>query len=470
MLPTIHVGMWKDKEVSILGIGRANLPLADYLLSAGARVTVLDRTPRERISAAALSLERRGARLRLGQGYLDALSGEVIFRTPGIPSDLPALVAAQRRGAFVSNEAELFMALCPAKIIGITGSDGKTTTATLTHRILKEEYGGAGVKVYLGGNIGVSLFPVLSEIRPCDLAVLELSSFQLEGIAPRVARACITNITENHLDHHGDLDAYIRAKTAILAGAVPILSGDDERTLALARTLPHPILFSTEHTAAWLYSAVPGAARCFVLLDDALCAVFPDGVVRRLLPLSCVRLRGRFNLRNILAASALCDGLAESASLLSAISTFDGVPHRMQSVRTLSGVRYINSSIDTTPARTAATLSAMDSPPIVICGGRGKGLSYAPLAAALSKMAKAAVFTGEDGKEMQAATAALDPGFPALYRTAFSDAVSAARALAQSGDTVLLSPAATAFDAFLNFEQRGRAFTEQVLGFASPEE
>ena len=243
MLPTIRVGMWKDREVSVVGIGRANLPLADYLLSEGARVTVHDRTPRASLSAAALSLERRGARLCLGEGYLDALSGEVIFRTPGIPSTHPALVAAQRRGACLSDEAELFMALCPAKILGITGSDGKTTTATLTHRILKEEYGGAGVSVFLGGNIGVSLFPVLPRIRPSDLVVMELSSFQLEGITPRVARACITNLTENHLDHHGDLDTYLRAKSAILSGAVPILSGDCARTRALARSLPRPLLF-----------------------------------------------------------------------------------------------------------------------------------------------------------------------------------------------------------------------------------
>ncbi len=470
MLPTIRVGMWKDREVSVVGIGRANLPLADYLLSEGARVTVHDRTPRASLSAAALSLERRGARLCLGEGYLDALSDEVIFRTPGIPSTHPALVAAQRRGALLSDEAELFMALCPAKILGITGSDGKTTTATLTHRILKEEYGGAGVSVYLGGNIGVSLFPVLPRIRPSDLVVMELSSFQLEGITPRVARACITNLTENHLDHHGDLDTYLRAKSAILSGAVPILSGDCARTRALARTLPRPLLFSSERTPSALFSEIPDAHRCFCVVDGALSSVSPDGVTRRLLPLDAVRLCGRFNLANILAACALCDGLVGGESLLSAVSTFDGVPHRMQTVRTLSGVRYINSSIDTTPTRTAATLSAMDVPPIVICGGRGKGLSYAPLASALLGMARAAVFTGEDGKAMQAALSSLDPDFPAIYRTAFSDAVNAARAIARAGDTVLLSPAATAFDAFLNYEQRGRAFTELVLGFPTPEE
>lgn len=458
MLPTVRIGMWKDRDVAILGVGRANLPLADYLLRAGARLTLYDRTPKKDAAASVQALARRGASLCFGEDYLQKLEGEVIFRTPGIPAHLPALREAVLRGAYLSDEAELFMALCPAKILAVTGSDGKTTTATLTHRILRQEYGDAGVKVYLGGNIGVSLFPVLPEIRATDLVVLELSSFQLEGITPKVHRACITNLTENHLDHHGSMDAYRAAKENLLKGSIPILSADDPATREIAARTARPVLFSATHTAEEVYRDFPDGARVFTAEGEDILSTSHDGTRRRLFKKELLHLSGVFHLQNLLASVALCDGFASLDALRTAVAAFHGVAHRMQTVACRHGVTYIDSSIDTTPTRTATTLTAISGMPIVICGGRGKGLSYVPLAEALAARAKAVVFTGEDGKKMQSELYKIAPTLPAFYRTAFADAVYMASTLAGEGDTVLLSPAATSYDAFRDYEERGRSF------------
>ena len=461
---------------AVVGLGISNLPLIDFLLDRGAYVTACDRKTRVALGETADRLEAKGVRLCLGETYLDDLDAQVIFRSPGLRPDLPAFAAAVSRGAILTSEMELFLELTPATVIGVTGSDGKTTTTTLTGLFLESECKRRGRgRVFVGGNIGEPLLPRVDEMTADDYAVAELSSFQLQTVRRSAERAAITNLSPNHLNWHTDLDEYIRAKTNLYRHAenqMLVVNAENERSVELLRD---------RRGRVTLFSSKKSTYREFLpLLGDGGGAVYArDGVIyhsdgREEVPklsVAEILLPGVHNLENYMTAIALTDGLVSSESILDVARRFTGVRHRLERVRVLDGVTYYNSSIDSSPTRTAAALSALSQKPIVICGGADKNLPFEPLADALCARAKAVVLTGETAVKIRRVLSdrpEVQSGILPVYENAdFRAAVELARSIAKSGDVVLLSPACTSFDAFRNFEERGDRFCEIVLGFLS---
>ena len=452
-----------DKEpVAVVGLGISNAPLVDFLLARGARVTVYDKKDRESFSGVASSLEERGVRLVFGEGYLN-VSEKVVFRSPGIRAD--AINAP--KDAYITSEMELFFELCPAKIYAITGSDGKTTTTTLTHLFLDAQRKRCGGKAYVGGNIGAPLLPLVDKMTANDVAVLELSSFQLMTMRYSPSAAAITNITPNHLNWHTDMDEYVAAKLNICGEATKkiVLNADNEITAAFCPENAHRVYFSS--TKKREEFAQNGAH--LVYIKDENITYFDGENEKTVLPVSDIKLPGRHNIENYMTAIALTYGEVDANVYRDVARTFGGVKHRLELVATVDGVKYYNSSIDSTPTRTAAALSALDEKPIVICGGADKNTDYAPLATLLCSRARAVVLNGETAKKIFAALENCpdfdEKALPVYLEADLRAATDRARAIAKAGDTVLLSPASTSFDQFKNFEERGNAFCEQVLSF-----
>lgn len=445
-----------EKEVALLGFGRSNVALLDALLSAGACVTVRDRATDCRLSRA--EWEARGVRFVLGDEWLSGLSESLIVRSPAVRPDLKEIRAALARGATLTSESELFCEACPATVLAVTGSDGKTTTATLAATLLRAAVAGTGARVYLGGNNGTPLFPRLPEMKEGDFAVPELSSFQLMGALRPPARAAITNISENHLNWHRGMDEYVAAKKNILGPDThAVLNADNAYTAAIAARHPHKTLFSATQTRMELLQEW-GEASTLTVEDGAIALD-----ERALLSLSDIRLPGRHNLENYMAALGLiAPYIRDTAALGPAARGFFGVAHRLEEVACVGGVRYIDSSIDSTPTRTAAALAALGRVSFLLCGGRGKGLSFAPLRAALPCRVGTLIVFGECRREL--ADACLGFGGRLLSARSMRDAVTLAAREARAGDTVLLSPACTSFDEFTNFEERGDCFRAVALG------
>ena len=457
---------WRGKRCTVIGLGVSNLPLIDFLLSHGFPLTARDRKEREQLGAVADELESKGVRLILGEDYLSDVTEELIFRTPGLRPDHPSLLRAREEGAVITTEMELFLSLTPALVIGITGSDGKTTTTTLTHRILEAERRlRGGGRIYVGGNIGTPLLPMVEEMTAEDIAVVELSSFQLFDMRISPDRAAVTNLTENHLDWHRDMEEYAEAKTNIFrhtGNRLLVLNAENETTRRMLRESRAPVtLFSS---ARELNDAL--GATAYVYEKNGFVTVRENGEEAPLLATSEIRLRGRHNLENYMTAIALTRGLASPEAIRTVAREFGGVSHRMETVCEREGITYINSSIDSTPARTAVTLAAMKEKPIVICGGYNKNLSFEPLAAALNEYARAVVLTGASAEEIGEALRASESRLPILTVADFENAVKQASGLARSGDVVLLSPACASFDAFCNYRERGDAFRNIVLSLS----
>lgn len=462
------------KRCDVLGMGVSNRPLVSALLEEGAIVCVHDRKSPKELGSEAEAFAARGVSFICGDSYLDKIEGEYLFRSPGIRPDLPEIQNAVARGAVLTSEIEEFLHRCPCPVIGITGSDGKTTTTTITYLLLQAEAERRNSRnaVWLGGNIGQPLFAKVKDIQPSHRVVLELSSFQLQTAERGVDCAVITNITPNHLNWHLDMDEYIAAKARIFKSPCRMLvtNRDDPICMALAADAEMPLtLFSLQKSS---YEAVtvgmPRGTRALFLREDAV--VFCDGDNEQtVLHTRAVRLPGLHNLANYMAAIGATWGKVGTDTIKEIAARFAGVPHRLEYVRELGGVAYYNSSIDSTPTRTAAALSALPKKPIVICGGRGKHISYAPLAQTLCARAKAVVLTGEMADEICAelgACPAFDAAHLPIYKeSAFADAVRCAHDIAKPGDIVLLSPACTSFDAFANFEARGERFRQIVQSF-----
>lgn len=455
----------KEKRIAVVGLGISNLPLLRFLSERGYKVTARDQKGKAAFSALLPEWEALGIKTILGEGYLDDLSEDVIFRSPGIRPDLPAFRAALARGAHLTSEMELFLELTPATVLGITGSDGKTTTTTITGKLLEAECRKKGRgKVFVGGNIGEPLLPYVEEMTEEDFAVLELSSFQLQSMKRSPHRSAITNLSPNHLNWHTGMEEYVAAKTNIYLHAPcerVVLNGENERTKALGKTLSLPCTyFSSKKTSPKEFSLRTGDRA--VYLKNGFLTLFDGKKERPLLEASRIRLPGIHNIENYMTALALTDGLVSRESAEEVADKFLGVRHRLELVRTLRGVAYYNSSIDSSPSRTSAALSALHTPPIVICGGYDKHIPFEPLAKALLQKAKAVVLTGATAEKIKAAleveSAACGKTIPVYFEPDFRAAVLRAHALAKPGDTVLLSPACASFDAFKNFEERGDTF------------
>ena len=441
---------FQDLPCAVLGFGRAGRAAAEWLLTRGARVTAYTETPITPTYAAEFSA--RGVQFRVGP-FPDVFEGVVLVRSPGLRPDYPAIRAALARGARLTSETELFLAHSPCRVIGVTGSDGKTTTTALIAAILTA----AGYTVWQGGNNGHPLLPHVCEMHADDIAVLELSSFQLMTCTRAPEVAVLTNLTPNHLNWHTDVDEYAAAKCRIFHGARRLVTNADcAATAAIAARAALPVTCFS-HGGAPL-----GDTRVFPR-GNAL--VLADATGERAIDcLDEFRLPGRHNLENLMAAVGAVHDLVPPEAIARAAREFRGVPHRLQYVDTVNGVKYYNSSIDTSPTRTAAALAGLGGAPLVIAGGQGKGISLTPLADALATHAKAVFLYGETAGEIERLLAGR---VSAVCHHRFADAFSAAADAAEEGDTVLLSPGCTAFDQFRDFEHRGEYFCALVAARAS---
>lgn len=451
-----YIEKLKDKSVCVIGIGVSNLPLIETLCAAGVAVTACDRRTVDEMGEEGLRLAQMSVKLRLGEGYLENLDFDVIFRTPGLMPFEEHLEAARQNGGAVTSEMEAFMSVCPCPIIAVTGSDGKTTTTTIISELLKA----AGYRVHLGGNIGHPLFSETPEIKESDFAVLELSSFQLHSMNCAPDIAVITNVSPNHLDKHKDFDDYIYAKSAIFLGQ----SAGDRLILNLGD--PH-----TPHYAALcggrneLFSRGE-AVKNGAYSDDSSVYFAKDGKAEKIMDIDEIRLPGVHNLENYLAAFAAVRGLVEPGICRQVAMDFAGVEHRLELVRELRGVTYINDSIGTSPTRTAAGLHALKVKPILIAGGYDKHLPFDGLGDEICRCCKAVFITGDTAEKIYSAV--INSRFYDARRLKvtviddFTEAVLAASKFAAEGDTVLLSPACAAFDRFKNFMERGKYFKELV--------
>ncbi len=443
----------KGKDVAVIGLGVSNRPLVEGLLDAGVRVLACDKRRREDFDGLIEGLERRGMTAVLGPDYLDHLDGaDVIFRTPGLRPDVPQIQKALAAGAELTSEMEAFLDLCPCRVIAVTGSDGKTTTTTIIAGLLKA----AGYRTFVGGNIGHPLLCQVDDMRPDDMVVLELSSFQLMTVRQSPSIAVVTNLAPNHLDVHRDMDEYVNAKRNIFAyqdsGDRLVLNADNEITAGFAKEARGAVtLFSRRKT-------VEGGA--YLRDKTVMCAGRP------VLTTDDILLPGLHNLENYMAAIAAVDGLVPDEVVREYARTFGGVAHRIELVRELDGVRYYNDSIASSPSRTIAGLRSFPEKVILIAGGYDKHIPYDVLGPEITAHVKALLLTGDTAEKIKAATLAA-PGYregqPDILDCAdLKDAVERARGLAMPGDVVILSPASASFDRFRNFEERGNFFKDLV--------
>lgn len=448
----------KGKRVAVIGIGVSNTPLIKTLLSAGISVTACDKNKREAFGPLADELESLGAELHLGDTYLEGLDQDVIFRSPGIRPDIPPFLAAIEKGSILTSEMEVFFQVCPCKIIAVTGSDGKTTTTTLISEMLK----GAGYTVHLGGNIGKPLLSEAGEMGQEDIAVLELSSFQLMTLQSSPNVAVFTNLSPNHLDIHKSMEEYTLAKENIFThqgqDGIAIFNQDNALTQEMSSRTPGKArLFSRQ-----------GPVENGVFVKDGTIVVAVDGQQRKLFSTDRILIPGEHNVENYLAAIAAVQGLVSDEVILHTAEHFPGVEHRIELVRNLKGVRYYNDSIASSPTRTIAGLRSFRQKVILIAGGYDKKIPFDTLGPEVHAHVKTLVLTGHTAEKIRQAVISY-PGYQdgqpeIVMEDDFRQAVLAARDKAQEGDIVILSPACASFDHFKNFAQRGEIFKEIVQG------
>lgn len=452
-----YVESIKNKRIAVIGIGVSNEPLIELLLDNGCHVTACDKRSMEEMGEEGRKLEAMGAELKLGEDYLEGLDQDIIFRTPGLMPFDPHLEAAKARGSLVTSEMEVFMSLCPCPIIAVTGSDGKTTTTTIISELLKA----AGHHVHLGGNIGHPLLCETGEIGEKDVTVLELSSFQLHSMHCCPDVAVITNLSPNHLDKHKDFQDYIDAKRAIFEQQTEV------HRLVLNRDDSHSEYYAAFAKAPISYFSDKGAVQNGAVCEDGIIYRVVAGQRRPVMEARDIKLPGEHNLLNYLAAFAATEGWVSDQVCAQVAKTFAGVEHRLEQVRVLRGVTYINDSIGTSPTRTSAGLHALKTKPIVIAGGYDKHLPFDGLGDELCLLSKRVFLTGATAQRIKEAILAskyyAQSQLEVTVIDDFREAVLAAAASAGEGDIVLLSPACAAFDKFKNFMERGKTFKKIVM-------
>ena len=447
----------KNRSIAVIGIGVSNTPWIELLLQNGCDVTACDQRSLEQMGEEGELLLSLGAKLKLGKDYLENLDQDIIFRTPGLLPFDEHLEAARTRGSIVTSEMELFFSLCPCKIIAVTGSDGKTTTTTIISELLKAQ----GYTVHLGGNIGKPLLCELPHMRAEDIVVLELSSFQLHSMVCRPDVSVITNLTPNHLDKHKDFQDYIDAKRSVFERQNP----DD--LLVLNLNDEHSAYYASFAKSRIHYFSATDKVNSGTVCENGVIYRVLDGTRREIMRSDEIRIPGAHNVLNYLAAFAATDGLVSEDVCRSVAMNFGGVEHRLEQVRVLNGVTYINDSIASSPTRTIAGLRAMKTKPIVIAGGYDKHIPFDPLGDELCLRAKHVILCGATADKIREAIVSSSkyPGCGLTFETTddFADAVHKAAAEAKEGDIVLLSPACAAFDRFKNFAERGKTFKKLVM-------
>ena len=446
----------KDKKVAFIGIGVSHTDVIRQFAEKGISTEARDKTDREKLGETAELLEKSGAVLKLGEGYLDDIDADIVFRTPGMNWWNPTLCELRREGKAVTSEMEVFFDLCPCKKYAVTGSDGKTTTTTLISEFLAAE----GKTVHKGGNIGRALLPIIEEIKDEDRAVVELSSFQLISMRTSPDVAVVTNVAPNHLDVHKDMEEYIEAKRNVLrhqnAFSVAVLNADNVITKSMAELVRGEL--------RWFSHLNPVQNGSFLREDGMLC-YSEHGKVTELFHRSEIKIPGLHNVENYLTAIAATWGEVSVETMYSVAKNFGGVEHRIELCREFEGVKWYNDSIATSPTRTIAGLSCFDQKVILLAGGYDKNIPYAPLAPSLIEKVKLLILCGATAPKIAEALQN-HPDYDGTPEMIFvedmEEAVSTAYAYAEEGDIVTLSPASASFDRYKNFEIRGKHFKELV--------
>lgn len=430
------------RKIDVIGIGISNLPLIKALANNGAKVKAHDR--REDLQDTGKELSALGVELVLGEKYLSGIDGEMVFKTPGLRFDVPELLEAKKRGAKITSEMELFFEVCPAHIFAVTGSDGKTTTTTLIYKMLKE----AGKKVYVGGNIGTPLLTQADKMNKDDYVVLELSSFQLHTMTKSPERALITNISPNHLDMHKSYEEYISAKQNIYKYQkdtdILVLNADNDVTAGFLNDRPAKTFSRKNEADIYLKENVIYKAN------------------EEILKVEDIKVPGIHNVENYMAAIAMVLDIVGKEAILRVAREFGGVEHRIEFIRELDGVKYYNSSIDSSPNRTINTLNVFNEPVVLIAGGKDKGIGYDEIGPVIVDKVKTLILIGATSDKIEDAINKTGKSVPILRPKSYDEAVRMAKDAANKGDIVLLSSASTSFDMFKNFEERGNLFKKLV--------
>lgn len=446
------------KKVAIIGMGVSNMPLLDYFYDKNAKVTIFDKnTLSDEIME---KVNKYRYEVEIGTDNLLKLHGfDIIFRSPSALPTTPEFVAEVERGAILTSEIEMVLKLAPCKIIGVTGTEGKTTTTSLIYEIAKY----AGYNCFLGGNIGKPIFTKIKDMKPEDLVILELSSFQLMGMEISPDISVVTNVFPDHLNVHKSYEEYQQAKENIFLhqnnDGIVILNKDNDITRSFSKLAQGKVVF---------FSSTKQLKDGYVYdREDHMIKHCVDGKCKDLLYKDDIKLRGIHNYENICAALAATETLTTENTQIEAIKNFNGVEHRLEFVRELDGVKYYNDSIGTSPASTIAGLNAFDENIILLAGGSDKGLDYKEIGETIAKKVGTLILTGPTSEKIENATkiALIDSPNKSLdivHCTNLEEAVKIAKQKSNSGDIVLLSPASASFDAFKNFEERGKKFKQLV--------
>ena len=446
------------RKVAVIGLGVSNLPLLEYLYNQKAKVTVFDERTIEEISSDTISkINAYEFETFFGKNCLENLNGfNVIFRSPSCLPTRPELQREADRGAIVTTEVEMLMEMCPCKIIGVTGSDGKTTTTSLINAILQH----AGYKTFLGGNIGTPLFTKLPEMEPNDIVVLELSSFQLMNMHVSPDIAIITNITPNHLNIHKDYQEYIDAKKEIFKNqnenGILILNYDNDITRECSKEAKGKVIF---------FSSKEKLDNGFIV-DEDIIKECKDKVRKHILNTDEVILRGNHNFQNIATALAATKTLVDTDVAVEAIKKFKPVEHRIEFVREINGVKWYNDSASSSPTRTISGLNAFKENIILIAGGYDKNLEYKPLAKPVVDKVSTLILIGQTAEKIydvvKNEAEKENKKININMCDTLEQTIEIAKKSSKKGDVVLFSPASASFDMFKNFADRGNQFKDLV--------
>ena len=444
------------KQVAIIGMGVSNIPLLDYFYDKNAKVTVFSTNALSDEIMAKINKYRY--EVELGEDNLSRLKGfDIIFRSPSALPTKHEFQSAVKKGVILTSEIEMVLKLAPCKIIGVTGTEGKTTTTSLIYEICKK----AGYNCFLGGNIGKPIFTKINQMKPEDIVILELSSFQLMGMTVSPNIAVVTNIFPDHLNVHKSYEEYQDAKKSIFRNqteeGIVILNKDNEITEKFADEVKGKVIF---------FSSTKKLKNGYVYdREDGFIKKCTDGKCEKILNKNDIKLRGIHNYENICAALAATETVASKEAQIEAVKNFKGVEHRLEFVREIDGVKYYNDSIGTSPASTIAGLNAFDENIILLAGGSDKGLDYKETGEVIAKKVGTLILTGPTAQKIEEATKQAlseEKSIEIIHTNNLEESVKVAKEKARSGDIVLLSPASASFDAFKNFEERGNYFKTLV--------
>ncbi len=448
----------RNRKIAIIGLGVSNIPLLSYLHDLGAKITVFDNRTIDNIDKNIMDIiTNNNIEFSFGKNNLSKLNGfDIIFRSPTCREDWPELVKEAKRGAIITSEIEMLMELCPGTIIGVTGSDGKTTTTSLIYEIVKKQ----GFNCYLGGNIGIPLFTKIQEMKPNDMVILELSSFQLMNIHTSPNIAVITNISPNHLDFHKYYEEYIEAKKNIFKyqneDGILVLNYDNEITRECAKEAKGKVIFFSRENKL----------DNGVILDDDIIKVCDNKLRKHILNTKDLLLRGKHNYENVCTAIAATLEIASTEKQIEAVTQFKGVKHRLEFVKEINGVKWYNDSIGTSPTRTIAGLKSFNEKIVLIAGGYDKHLDYTPIAKPILDNVSVLILMGQTSKKIKESVEnemKVEQKRIEIYECdTLQETVNTAKKVAKKGEVVLFSPASASFDMYKNFEERGDKFKSIV--------